>query len=136
VLYDIILGTLVKVLGFISLLAIIISCLGLLGMATYTIETKKKEIALRKVLGSSNRALVYTLSKGYLSILITALLIAVPISYYMNTFWLQHLVYHVTVDGWTIFIGVFILALFGLFTIGSQMLRATRINPVENLKND
>lgn len=136
VLYDIILGTLVKVLGFISFLAIVISCLGLLGMATYTIETRKKEIALRKVLGSSDQALVYTLSKGYLSILVTALLIAIPISYFMNTFWLQHLVYHVTVDGWTISMGVFILALFGLFTIGSQMLRATRINPVENLKND
>jgi putative ABC transport system permease protein len=136
VLYDIILGTLVKVLGFIALLAIIISCLGLLGMATYTIETRKKEIAVRKVLGSSNHALVFLLSKGYISILLLALLIAVPISYYMNTFWLQLLAYHVSVDIWTIGIGVFVLAFFGLFTIGSQTIQATRVNPAENLKND
>lgn len=136
VLYDILLGTMVKVLGFIALLAIIISCLGLLGMATYTIETRKKEIALRKVLGSSNRALVFILSKGYISILLLALVIAVPIAYYMNTFWLQHLALHVSVDGWTIAIGVFILSFFGLFTIGSQTLQAIRVNPVDNLKND
>lgn len=135
-LYDIIFGTLIKVLGFVALLAIIISCMGLLGMATYTIETRKKEIALRKILGSSNSALVFILSKGYVSILLLSLVIAVPIAYYMNTFWLQNLAYHVTVDVWTISIGIGILAFFGLFTIGSQTFQATRVNPVDNLKND
>jgi putative ABC transport system permease protein len=136
VLYDIIFGTLIKVLGFIALLAIIISCLGLLGMATYTIETRKKEIAVRKILGSSNQALIYILSKGYLSILLLALLISVPIAYYMNTFWLENLAFHVSVDVWTILFGMAILAFFGLFTIGSQTIQATRVNPVDNLKND
>lgn len=105
-------------------------------MATYTIETRKKEIALRKILGSSDRALVFILSKGYVSILLLALIIAVPASYYMNTFWLQHLAYHVSVDVPTILIGIAILAFFGLFTIGSQTFQATRVNPIENLKND
>jgi putative ABC transport system permease protein len=136
VLYDIVMGTLVKILGFIALLAIIISSLGLLGMATYTIETRKKEIAMRKILGSSNGSLIYILSKGYISILIIALLIAVPISYFMNTAWLQLMANHVTVDFWTIALGIFVLSLFGLFTIGSQMVQATRVNPIENLKND
>ncbi|HEY3429444.1 MAG TPA: FtsX-like permease family protein, partial [Cyclobacteriaceae bacterium] len=136
VLYDIIFGTLIKVLGFIALLAIIISCLGLLGMATYTIETRKKEIAVRKILGSSNQALIYILSKGYLSILLLALIISVPIAYYMNTFWLENLAFHVSVDVWTILFGMAILAFFGLFTIGSQTIQATRVNPVDNLKND
>jgi putative ABC transport system permease protein len=134
--YDIIFGTLIKVLGFVATLAIIISCLGLLGMATYTIETRKKEIAVRKILGSSNKSLIYILSKGYVSILLLALIISVPIAYFMNTFWLQNLAVHVTVDIWTILAGVAILALFGLFTIGSQTIQATRVNPVENLKND
>jgi len=134
--YEIIFGTLIKVLGFVALLAIIISCLGLLGMATYTIETRKKEIAVRKILGSSNQALIIILSKGYVSILVLALAIAVPIAYYMNTFWLQNLAFHVTVDAWTILIGVGILAFFGLFTIGSQTIQATRVNPIDNLKND
>jgi putative ABC transport system permease protein len=136
VMYDIIFGTLIKVLGFVASLAIIISCLGLLGMATYTIETRKKEIAVRKILGSSNKSLIYILSKGYVTILLLALMISVPISYFMNTFWLQNLAVHVTVDVWTILAGVAILAFFGLFTIGSQTIQATRVNPVENLKND
>ena len=135
-LYQIVFGTLIRVLGFIAFLAITISCLGLLGMATYTIETRKKEIAVRKILGSSNGSLIYTLSKGYITILIIAMLIAVPLAYFMNTFWLQLLANHVTVDVWTIAIGILILILFGLFTIGSQTLQATRVNPVDNLKND
>ena len=136
VLYDIVFGTLIKVLGFVASLAIIISCLGLLGMATYTIETRKKEIAVRKILGSSDGSLIYILSKGYISILLLALMISIPVAYFMNTFWLQNLAVHVTVDVWTILAGVAILAFFGLFTIGSQTVQATRINPVDNLKSE
>lgn len=135
-LYEILFGTLVKVLGFIATLAIIISCLGLLGMATYTIETRKKEISLRKVLGSSNGSLVYILSKGYLSILLLAIVIAVPAAYYLNTLWLTNFSTHVSVDLLTISIGVLTLVFFGIFTIGSQTVQAIFINPAENLKNE
>jgi putative ABC transport system permease protein len=134
--YNLIFGTIVKVLGFITFLAIVISCLGLLGMATYTIQTRKKEIAIRKILGSTNGSLVYILSKGFLAILVTALLIAIPAAYYLNTFWLQALAYHVTVDFITIMTGVLVLAFFGFFTIGSQTLQAIVVNPVDNLKNE
>jgi len=135
-LYEILFGTLVKVLGFVTVLAILISCLGLLGMATYTIQTRKKEIALRKVLGSSNQSLVLTLSSGYLSILITAVILAVPAAYYINALWLERFAVHVTVDWITVSIGTLILAVFGLLTIGSQTVQAAFINPVENLKSE
>jgi putative ABC transport system permease protein len=134
--YDIIFGTLLKVLGFISTLAIIISCLGLLGMATYTIQTRKKEIALRKVLGSSNRSLVLILSRGYLSILLIAIILSVPAAYFLNTLWLEMFAVHVRVDMVTISVGVLILAIFGLITIGSQTVQAVFVNPVDNLKNE
>lgn len=134
--YEIVFGTLVKVLGFIAFLAITISCLGLLGMATYTIESRKKEIAVRKILGSSNKSLVYILSRGYVTILLLSLVIALPIAYYMNMFWLENFASHVSVDVTTVAAGVFVLAFFGLFTIGSQTIQAIFINPVENLKND
>ena len=136
VLYDIVMGTLIKLVGFIAFLAIVISSLGLLGMATYTIETRKKEIAMRKILGSSDGSLIYILSKGYISILLLALVIAVPIAYFMNTAWLQLMAFHVSVDFWTIALGVLVLAFFGLFIVGSQLIQATRVNPIENLKND
>lgn len=134
--YEIIFGTMVKVLGFVATLAIIISCLGLLGMATYTIQTRKKEIAVRKILGSSNQSLIFILSKGYLTILAIAIMISVPAAYLMNTLWLEMFAVHVTVDVLTISAGVLILSIFGLFTIGSQTLQAAFINPVDNLKDE
>jgi putative ABC transport system permease protein len=134
--YELIFGTMVKLLGFIAFLAITISCLGLLGMATYTIESRKREIAIRKILGSSNRSLVYILSRSYISILVFSLLIAVPIAYGINTLWLENFVNHVTVDIITIATGVFVLTFFGLLTIGSQTLQALFVNPVDNLKSD
>ncbi len=135
-LYDIVFGTLVKILGFVTFLAIVISCLGLLGMATYTVETRKKEIALRKVLGSSNRSLVLILSKGYLVILLLAMALAIPAAYFINDLWLQNFAFHVSVDGFTILLSIFVLLLFGGLTIGSQTIQAAFVNPVENLKNE
>ncbi len=135
-LYDIVFGTMLKVLTFVSLLAIIISCLGLLGMAAYTIQSRKKEIAVRKVLGSSNSALVMVLSKGYMVILIIAIIVAVPLACFINTMWLERFAIHVSVDFVTVMAGIFILVFFGGLTIGSQMVQACFINPVENLKND
>jgi putative ABC transport system permease protein len=105
-------------------------------MATYTIETRKKEIAMRKILGSSNRSLVYILSKGYISVLVMALIIAIPAAYYINTMWLQNLATHVTVDFMTIALGVLFLIVLGILTIGSQTLQAIVVNPVDNLKNE
>lgn len=134
--YEIIFGTMVKVLSFVSTLAVIISCLGLLGMATYTIQTRKKEIAVRKILGSSNQSLVFILSKGYLTVLTIAMIISVPIAYFMNTLWLEMFAVHVSVDILTIVTGILILSAFGLFTIGSQTLQAAFVNPAENLKDE
>jgi putative ABC transport system permease protein len=135
-LYEMLFGTLVKVLGFITVLAVIISCLGLLGMATYTIESRKKEIALRKVLGSTSGALIYTLSRGYISILLIAILLAVPAAYFINALWLENFAIHVSVDGLTITLGILILSCFGIITIGSQTVQAILVNPVDNLKSE
>jgi putative ABC transport system permease protein len=132
--YDILFGDLVRVLSVISILAITISCLGLLGMATYATETRIKEISIRKVLGSSNASLIFLLSKGFVIILAIAILIAVPAAYFINNLWLEQLAYRVSVDITTILIGVSMLIVFGIITIGSQTIRATFVKAVENLK--
>src|SRR5918993_1366909 len=134
--YEIFFGDLVRVLGFISILAIVISCLGLLGMATYTTETRIKEISIRKVLGSSNGALIMLLSKGFLTMLALAIVLGVPAAYFANNIWLNMIAYHTSLDLTAISIGVFILILFGVLTIGSQTVRATFVKPVENLKSE
>lgn len=134
--YDLLFGDLVSLLSVIAVLAILISCLGLLGMATYTTETRIKEISIRKVLGSSGPSLVYLLSKGFFSILLISIFIAVPAAYFINNLWLEQLAYHVTVDVSTIALGVFALIVFGTITIGSQTWRAAYVNPVDNLKSE
>jgi len=105
-------------------------------MATYTVETKRKEIAIRKVLGSSLFSLLVTLSKGYVILVLLAVVISVPAAYFINTLWLEQLTVHVTVDSYTILTGVLLLLALALLTIGSQTWQATRLNPVDNLKSE
>jgi putative ABC transport system permease protein len=135
-LYDVLFGSVVNILGVVSFLAILISCLGLLGMATYATETRVKEISIRKILGSDNTSLVYLLSKGFVMILIVSILIAVPIAYLLNNLWLEKLAYHITIGPGIISLGVSLLLVFGAITIGSQTWRATFVNPVDNLKGE
>jgi putative ABC transport system permease protein len=133
-LYEIIFGDLVSVLTVIASLAVLISCLGLLGMATYTLETRIKEISIRKILGSDNGSLIVLLSKGFIVLLLISVVIAVPLAYFASNMWLQLIAYHTTFDAGAILIGVLILILFAIITIGSQTIRATFVNPVDNLK--
>jgi putative ABC transport system permease protein len=134
--YNTIFGDIVNVLGSMAFLAIMISCLGLLGMATYSIETKMKEISVRKVLGSSDRQLVMLLSKGFLSMILIAIVIGVPAAYFINNMWLQLMAYHTHFDVAVIAIGVLVMFALAGLTIGSQTLRAAYTNPVDNLKSE
>jgi len=132
--YEIIFGDVVSVLTVIASLAVLISCLGLFGMATYTMETRVKEISIRKILGSDNGSLILLLSKSFLVLLFISIVIAVPLAYLANNMWLQLIAYHTSFDFSVIIIGVLILIVFAVITIGSQTIRATFVNPVENLK--
>jgi putative ABC transport system permease protein len=134
--YNTIFGDIVNILGGIAFLAIMISCLGLLGMATYTIETRMKEISVRKVLGSTDKQLVMLLSKSFFTMLLVAILIGVPAAWFINNLWLEIMAYHTQMNFSVIGIGVLILLALGGLTIGSQTLRAAFTNPVDNLKNE
>ncbi len=134
--YNIVFGDLTKVLAFVSFLAILISCLGLLGMATYATETRLREISIRKILGSSGRALVILLSKGFMAMLGISVLIGVPLTWFVNNLWLELIAYHTTVSFGVIGVSVLLLMFFGAITVGSQTLRATLVKPVDNLKSE
>ncbi len=134
--YDLLFGDLVNILSFISFLAILLSCLGLLGMATYATETRMKEVSIRKVLGSSNSSLMILLSKGFLSILGLAIVIGIPLAYFINSLWLELIAYHIVIGIGTISLSVLLLIVFGALTIGSQTWRAVFVKPVDNLKNE
>jgi putative ABC transport system permease protein len=124
----------VSILGFIAFLAVTIACLGMLGMATYSVERKMKEVGIRKTLGAENSSIVFLLSKEFLRILAVAILIAAPSSYILNNLWLRKFPNRVDFGVGTICLGILILLALGLITIGSQTIRASRQNPVDALK--
>jgi putative ABC transport system permease protein len=125
-----------NVLSVLSLLAVLISCLGLLGMATYTAETRTKEIGVRKVLGSSVWQIVVLLSKGYLKMLLIAIVIATPLAYLLNNLWLDFFVYRVSIGFGILSLSVFILLIISMLTVFSQSWRAARVSPIKSLRTE
>lgn len=134
--YELVFGALVTIVATVSFLAIFISCLGLLGMATYATETRIREISIRKVLGSTPAAIVMLLSRGFANLLVLAIAIGLPLAWLFNSFWLEQIAYRTTIGIGTIAITIVLVLVFGIFTIGSQTLRAAGVNPAEHLKSD
>jgi len=136
VFYETTLGDLVRVVSAIAVLAVFISCMGLMGMATYSTETRTKEISIRKVLGSTDGQIVRLLSGSFLKLIMLSLAIGTPIAWLLNNQWLQMLAYRTSVGFAVIASSAGILLLLGLITIGSQTIRAAFMNPVDNLRNE
>lgn len=127
----------VNVIGYVSFLAISIACLGLLGMTIYVMQTRKKEVGIRKVLGATERELVVHLSRGFFLILMLAAAIAIPAAYWANTtFWIDHLAYKTNVGASVFLLSFAVVLVLGLITIGSQTWRAAKTNPVNVLRNE
>lgn len=124
----------VAILGFVAFLAMVIACLGLLGMAVYTAERRTKEVGIRKILGAEELRIALMLSRGFLRMLVVSVLIGAPLSYFANNLWLQKFPNRVEFGVGTVLLGTMILLVLGLLTIGSQTLRASKSNPVHALK--
>jgi len=122
--------------NYFAILAILISCLGLLGLASFTAERRKKEIGLRKVLGSSELGIIYLLSGDFTRIVIVAVVIALPLAYLAASSWLDSFAYHIDLKLWY-FAGAGLGALvIAWLTVGAQAFRAARFNPTECLKEE
>ncbi|HET7178151.1 MAG TPA: ABC transporter permease [Chryseosolibacter sp.] len=134
--YNTIFGDMVNILGFVAFLAIFIACLGLLGMATYSVETRIKEISIRKVLGASDQTVVVLLSQGFIKLIGIAILIGVPLAWSLNNLWLELIAYRTSFNFTVVASGVAMLLALGTVTIGSQTIRAAFANPVDNLKEE
>ena len=119
-----------------AVLAIIISCLGLFGLAAYTAERRTKEIGIRKVLGASVPGITRLLSKDFLQLVGISTLVAFPLAWWAMHNWLQDFAYRINISWW-VFIAAGILALFiALFTISFQSIRAAVANPVKSLRTE
>jgi putative ABC transport system permease protein len=119
-----------------TVIAILISCLGLFGLATFTAERRIKEIGIRKVLGASVSAIVTLLSTDFIVLVIISILIASPIGYYFMNEWLKGFEYKIELN-WLIFAGAGIAAvLVALLTISYQSIKAALMDPVKSLKRE
>ncbi|REA57888.1 ABC transporter permease [Dyadobacter luteus] len=117
-------------------IAVLISCLGLFGLATFTAERRLKEVGIRKVLGASVAAIVTLLSTDFLILVLIAIVIASPIGFYFMSSWLKGFEYKIELN-WIIFaVAGFCAVLVALFTISYQSIRAALMNPVKSLKNE
>jgi len=130
------LGDLMSIISFIAGLAIVISCLGLLGMAIYTTERRVKEVGVRKTLGASLTQLTFLLSKSFIRLLALSLIIGAPLSYLINSLWLKNIPNRIDFGVGTILLGSAFLLILGALTIGSQIISVSKRNPVDSLRNE
>jgi putative ABC transport system permease protein len=127
-------GDILYTVGYACLLVIIISCLGLLGMATFSTRTRIREIAIRKAYGAMPASILLLISGSYIWLLIIAATIAAPLAYLLNNMWFQYMADHVSFGAGTLFFGILFVVVIGLLTIGSQTIKASQTNPAEMLK--
>lgn len=119
-----------------SLLAIFISGMGLFGLITFIIKQKTKEIGIRKVLGASIGNIVFLLSKDFIRLVIIAVVIAIPIAWYVLQNWLQNFHYRISIQWWVFALVSVAALLLTLLTIGFQSIKAALANPVNALRNE
>ncbi len=117
-------------------IAILISCMGLFGLATFTAEQRTKEIGVRKVLGASVASIVALLSKDFLKLITIALVIASPIAWWAMNRWLQDFEYKVSVDWWVFALAGLLAMGIALLTVGFQSIKAALMNPVKSLRSE
>jgi len=127
-------GDTAGVVSVLSFLAVLISCLGLLGMATYTAETRRKEVSVRRVLGSSVAQVILLLSKGFMILLAIAIVISIPAAYILNTLWLQFFASRISITPWVILINIMLLSALCLLIVISQAWKVSTDNPVKSLR--
>jgi putative ABC transport system permease protein len=119
-----------------SVIAIVISGLGLFALAAFTAEQRTKEIGIRKVLGASVQQITMMLSKDFLRLVIIAIVIAAPIAWWAINKWLMDFAYRINLSLW-IFIGAGIIALFiALLSVSIQAIKAAIANPVNSLRSE
>ncbi|HWB27244.1 MAG TPA: ABC transporter permease [Chitinophagaceae bacterium] len=125
-----------KLASFFAILAVIISCLGLFGLASFVAEQRTKEIGVRKVLGASVFNLWGLLSKEFVTLVVISFIVAVPLSYYFMHNWLQHYTYRASLSWWIFAASGAGALLITLFTVSFRAIKAALANPVKSLRTE
>jgi putative ABC transport system permease protein len=124
------------VLTIFANLAIFVACFGLFGLASFATKKRFKEIGVRKVLGSSVKSIVVLLSKDLLKPVFIAILIALPLGYFVMNTWLQNFAYKTKLDWWVFILSALITFFIALSTVCYQAIKSATANPVESLRSE
>ena len=125
-----------KLIGFLAFITILITCMGLLGIANYSVQTRQKEIGIRKVLGADLQRILWTLSKGMLFPILIAIILSTPIIWFFNSLWLEQFAYRITLSLGNIGLGIILLTLLAVGIVVSQSYRVANRNPVKALRTE
>ena len=125
-----------KLSNYFAFLAILISCLGLFGLATFTAAQRRKEIGVRKVLGASVPDIVAMLSGSFIKLVAIAMLFAFPVAWYFMNKWLQDFAYRISIGWWVFFAAGALAIIIAFMTIGFQAVKAGVANPVKSLRTE
>jgi putative ABC transport system permease protein len=127
---------LAAIIRYFTIIAIFISCLGLFGLTTFSIEQRTKEIGIRKVLGASVAGIVSLLSRDFLKLVVISFLVASPLAWYFINKWLQGFAYKTPFTIWMVLAGCAVALLIAFFTISIQAIKAAIANPVKSLRTE
>jgi putative ABC transport system permease protein len=125
-----------KVFGLFAFLAILIACLGLFGLSSYTTMQRRQEIGLRKVLGSSSGSAVLLLLRYFVIQVLIAVPLGLGLGYYIMYNWLQNFAYRVAISWWFFLLPLLIVLLTTVLTVSSQVIRTANVNPAESLRHE
>lgn len=125
-----------KLASLFTLLTILISCLGLFGLANYMAQNRIKEIGIRKVLGASVQSITTLLSKDFLKLVVISLFIAIPVSWYFMDKWLEEFAYRINISWWIFALAGILALAIALVTVSYQAIKAAKSNPVKSLRTE
>ena len=123
-----------NIFGLFTLLAIIVACLGLFGLSSFSVSRRTKEIGIRKVLGASISQILLLISREYLALILVAGVVAVPIAWVLMQKWLMNYAYSINLGLWFLLLPMIMVTLIAAITVSYQSIRAAVANPVESLK--
>ena len=124
------------ILNLFTILAIVIACLGLFGLAAFSADQRKKELGIRKLHGASIHQLIFLFSSEFTKLVALSIVIATPIAYLMTDYWLSNFAYRTPIDIWVFIVAGLTAMSIAIFTVGFQSFSAANTNPVEVLKNE
>lgn len=125
-----------QLVKYATTIAIIVSCMGLFGLAAFTAERRTKEIGIRKVLGATISQVVVMLSADFLKLVVVAVFVASPIAWFIMQRWLEGFAYHIQISWWVFFVAALTAMAVALLTVSYQAVRSATSNPVDSLKTE